>query len=230
MSLAISHADDLERHIAESLGGRIGDLRSLDIGAVHIVIECESSFVLVIVEGYHYAVFSDLKHVLRLIRALVGFIRLRLADGVSSVWQIVRESLGSVRFLLFVPVDCDLAYVLACRYSLDRSAVKEFLLGFELLPVDSICLVVEVASDDYIPAGYVLDGHDDAVKVSPAESFRLNELLISLDDLHSTADDFFSYLVLRQVNDDTVFSDPESSGPFSIQEISLGRLRFLYEI
>ena len=76
VSLAISHADDLERHIAESLGGRIGDLRSLDIGAVHIVIECESSFVLVIVEGHHPSVLSDRKHVLSLICALVGFIRL----------------------------------------------------------------------------------------------------------------------------------------------------------
>ena len=127
-------------------------------------------------------------------------------------------------------MDSDLANVLAGRYPLDRFAFKEILLGFELLPVDLICLIIEILADYYISSGYVLDGHDDVIKPCSAKSLGLYKLLISLEDLYAASLYCFSYLVFSQVNDLSVFTDSECSGPLGIQKISLGRLSLLHEI
>ena len=148
---------------------------------------------------------------LSLICTLVGFIRLRLADCIGSVWKIVRKSFCSVRFLFFVPVDCDLTYIFSGRNSLDCFILKEVLLRFQFLPINLIGLVIQVFSYNYIPAGYILYGHHDAIEMCTAKSFRLNEFLISLDDLDSTSFDCFSYLVFSQVYDHTILTNSESS-------------------
>ena len=165
-----------------------------------------------------------------LVCSLISLICLGLADSVGSVWKVICQSLSSICLLFFVPVDSDLSYILACSNSLDRFVLKHRTLGFELLPVDLISLVIEILADYYVSSGYVLDGHDDVIKPCSAESFGFYELLVSLDDLYAASDDCFSYLVFSQVNDLSVLTDSEGSGPLSVQKISLGRFSLLYKI
>ena len=127
-------------------------------------------------------------------------------------------------------MNSDLAYVLACRYSLDAFILEHRALGFELLPVDLISLVVEILADYHVSSGNVLDGHDDVIESCSAESLGLYEFLISLDDLYTTSLYGFSDLVLSQINYFSVLTDSEGSGPLSVQKISLGRLSFLHKI
>ena len=127
-------------------------------------------------------------------------------------------------------MDRYLAHVLTSRDSLDGFTLKKFLLRFEFLPVNLIGLVVEILPDNYIPAGNVLNGHYDTIEMCTTEGFRLYKLLVSLDDLDSAADDCLSYLVLSQVDDDPILSDPEGSGPLGIEKVALRRLCLLNEI
>ena len=145
-----------------------------------------------------------------------------LADSVGSVWKVICQSLSSICLLFFVPVDSDLANILACRYSENCTVIKEILLCFEFLPVYLYFRITKVFSDDYISSGYVLDGHHDVIKPCSAESLGLNELLVSLDDLYAASDDCFSYSTIfpssRIVNalDHSVFRRYPSEGLVSL--------------
>ena len=158
---------------------------------------------------------------LRLICPLICLVCLGLAYSVGSVRKVICQSLSSISLLLLVPVDCDLADILTCWDSEYCSVIEELLLCLELLPVDFDFRIPKVLSSDYIPSGYVFDGHDDIIKSCSAEGFRLYKFLVPLDDLYSSSDDSFSYFIPSQINDLSILTDSKGSGPFSIQKISL---------
>ena len=148
VSLSISHADDPERDIAESLGSRVSDLGTLYIRAIYIVIEGQGNIVLSVIEGNHNAVFPDLKHVLCLVSPLIAVISLALTDSIGSIRQVIDQCLGCVSLLLRIPVSDDLSDILTGFDTFYRPVFEQILLGNQFLPVNSICGITDVLSYD----------------------------------------------------------------------------------
>ena len=65
---------------------------------------------------------------LALVRPLIGLVGLRLADGVGSVWKIIRKGLCRVGLFFFFSVDGDLSHILTGLYTLDFSGINQILL------------------------------------------------------------------------------------------------------